>query len=82
MIVEQCFVQRISPGAGAGGLFPLSVYKKYQNETDCAVSFPVRSARRVEQFADIISKLFQLDLEQCFVKKAGNVILQSSNIML
>lgn len=62
-IVELCFMPQISPGVWAGSLFPLSVYKKNQNETDCAVSFPVRSARRVEQFAAIISKLFQLDLE-------------------
>lgn len=62
-IVELRFMQRISRRVWAGSLFPLSVYKKYQNETDCAVSFPVRSARRVERFADIISKLFQLDLE-------------------
>lgn len=62
-IVELRFVQRISAGVWVGSLFPLSVYKKYQNETDCAVSFTVHGARREERFADIISKLFQLDSE-------------------
>lgn len=69
-----------APGR-AGGALPLSVYKKYQNETGCAVSFAAR-CREEERLAGTVSSLVQQRSGQRCVHKAGKVVLRSHDVML